>query len=323
MRFWWVDKVSNLAFNVLMKTTLIFLMALWSVTSSKAFGSSDDYQYFNNSGVKIAYRVFGSGAPLVVLNGGPGRSSDTFTELAETLQAKTHRQVIIFDQRGTGRSKLPVLDESTVSLDLMVGDLEALRKHLGFSKISILGHSFGGMYAMTYASRYPDNVESLILSCSGGIDLSWKDYAQHNMLSRLNQKARLKYKFWTSPEQEAKDPIRAGMESFRLLIPSYIYHQKFIPRLERDLLNPKFETEGLNELVWKTMENYDLKDALKVFLAPTLIIDGRQDILGEAVPIKIHDTISNSKLEFLDECSHYPWLDSPEKYFSLIKDFLT
>src|SRR5262249_40047763 len=99
-------------------------------------------------------------------------------------------------------------------------------------------------------------------------------------------------------------------------------HQKFVPQLEQALVNLNYYTPQINQLVWKSMANYDLKQALKTLKVPTLIIDGRQDFLGEAVPIVIHDAISDSRLEFLDECSHYPWLDSPKKYFSLITIFL-
>ena len=75
--------------------------------------------------------------------------------------------MILFDQRATGRSRFATVDESTVTLDLMVDDLEALRASLGFEKIAIFGHSFGGMYAMAYAAKYPARVEWLALSCSG------------------------------------------------------------------------------------------------------------------------------------------------------------
>lgn len=301
-----------------MKTIIgLFILFISALSHAK---TSDPYQYFNNNGVKIAYRVFGSGAPLFLLNGGPGRSSDSFTELAETLQKKTGKQIIIFDQRGTGRSALPVLDETTISLDLMVDDLEGLRKHLGFNKISILGHSFGGMYAMSYAARYSQNIESMILSCSGGVDLSWREYVQENILSRLSKEAREKYEYWTSPEQQALDPVKADYEALKLIVPAYVYNQKFVPQLIHDLSN--YNTPNLNGLVWKTMQNYDLKGKFKSVQFPTLIIDGRQDFIGEAVPILIHQTIPNSRLEFLNECSHYPWLDTPDKYFALIADFL-
>ncbi len=303
-----------------MKT--FFAIALFLVTvTSHAVHTDGDYQYFENSGVKIGYRVFGSGEPLIVLNGGPGRNSLSFTELAKILSSREHR-VVLFDQRGTGQSKIDVLNEQNITLDLMVSDLEALRQHLKYDKVAILGHSFGGMYAMAYAALYPEHIETLILSASGGIDLSWGEYVTHNMLSRLTEDARIKYKFWTSEEQRKKDPVRADQEATRLLAPAYVYNKSFVPQIEETLTNLKYYTPKVNGLVWKSMKDYNLRGKMKVFRASTLIIAGRQDILGEAVPMAIHDEIPNSRIEFIDECGHYPWLDRPDRYFTLIEDFL-
>jgi len=311
---------------MVLKTVRIFFYVFVGVISMEVTAladvSLDFYQYFDSQGVKIAYRTIGSGSALVLINGGPGRASDTFTDLARDLSQITHRQVILFDQRGTGRSVVSPLDETTISLDLMVNDLEALRVHLNLGKMDIIGHSFGGMYAMAYAAKFPKNVQSLILSCSGGLDLSWMDYGQHNILARLSSKQVKQYKYWNSPEQVDADPVRASLEALRVIVPAYVYRKKFVPQLEHDLVNLKYFNPSTNGLVWKSMKNLDLKVPLSAFGAPTLIIDGRQDLMGEAVPIAIHNVIKSSILVFLDECVHYPWLDSPRRYFREIKTFL-
>jgi proline iminopeptidase len=175
---------------------------------------------------------------------------------------------------------------------------------------------------MAYAAQYPKNIRALVLSASGGIDVTWKEYVLQNILSRLSITERQHYDFWNSPEQKAKDPVKADLEATRALVPAYIYHKEFVPEIEAALTNPNFSTPGVNELVWKSMETYDLKDAFKNFSAPVLIVDGRQDFLGELVPTRIHEAIPSSRLEFLNECAHYPWLDAPKEYFSLILDFL-
>ena len=96
-------------------------------------------------------------------------NSNGFEAMAKTL-SKNH-QTIIYDQRGTGKSPLPALNASTVSMKLMADDIESLRKHLKIEKWTILGHSFGGMLASYYATLYPESIKKLILSSSGGLDL--------------------------------------------------------------------------------------------------------------------------------------------------------
>nr|WP_245667728.1 alpha/beta fold hydrolase [Actinomadura macra] len=64
------------------------------------------------------------------------------------------------DQRGSGRSARGPHD--TYTLDNNVEDLEAMRRHLGLDKIGILGVSYGGMVALTYATRYNQHLSHLI-----------------------------------------------------------------------------------------------------------------------------------------------------------------
>ena len=295
---------------------------MMSLVSERSL-AAPSYQYVAIDQGQLAYRVFGTGRPLIVINGGPGRSSQTFVPLAEKLSEK-NLQVILFDQRGTGKSQLKKIDSSTISMSHMVEDLESLRNHLRIQQIAILGHSFGGMYAMSYAAKYPHRVHSLVLSASGGIDLSWQAYAKNNMLVRLSEEAKERYQYWTSDDQVRKDPVKAALESLRVLLPAYVYDQKFVPEIEQALINPEYFFPEVNDLVWKDLRknHYKLDGSFSDFKAPTLILAGRQDFLGEAVPLQIQASIPSSKLVFMNKCSHYPWLDQPKRYFSLIEDFL-
>lgn len=268
--------------------------------------------------IDISYRVFGTGTPLIVLNGGPGYSSEHFTPLAEKL-ASFGRQVILFDQRGTGRSQLKKADKTTVTLDLMVDDLEALRKHLGIEQIDILGHSFGGMYAMAYAHKYPSHVKKMILSASGGIDMEWAEFGQANILARLSMSERAQM------AKLSKDKSPAAREKRnKIQLNAYVFNRAHVPKLVEALGVPGRFFQQINQLVFEDLmgKKFDLKGAFKDFKSPTLIIDGRQDFMGESVSLKIHANIPGSRLEFINECSHYPWLDQPEKYFDLINKFL-
>ena len=65
------------------------------------------------------------------------------------------------------------------------------------------------------------------------------------------------------------------------------------------------------------VETFDLK-----FLKPVLIMAGRQDPLGESVPISIHNYFPQSQLVFIEKCGHYSWIEQSEKVLSIINDFL-
>ena len=69
-------------------------------------------------------------------------------------------QLVYIDHRGQGRSARGPRETYTLEND--VEDLEALRDYLGLDKIVLLGASYGGMVALSYAVRYPQNVSHLL-----------------------------------------------------------------------------------------------------------------------------------------------------------------
>src|SRR4029077_10005765 len=98
---------------------------------------------------------------------------------------------------GTGRSVLNEIDSSTITMKLMVEDLECLREHLKINTWIILGHSFGGMLASYYASVHPQHVEALILSSSGGMDLGLLASAGKNINSKLTRTESDSLAYWS------------------------------------------------------------------------------------------------------------------------------
>ena len=111
----------------------------------------------------VAYSIFGTGAPLVVVPGFVShiemaweeqRSADFLKRLAEIYQ------VIIFDRRGLGLSeRLGVRP----SIDSAVSDIRTILDHAGIARASILGASEGGPIALRLAAEAPERVASLIL----------------------------------------------------------------------------------------------------------------------------------------------------------------
>src|SRR5438045_501037 len=82
------------------------------------------------NGIDLFYRIVGptSGDYLLVLSGGPGEDIHSMEGVADELDKKY--RCIMWEQRGTGRSKLPRYDTSTINLNAYMEDIEALRKQL-------------------------------------------------------------------------------------------------------------------------------------------------------------------------------------------------
>ena len=106
-----------------------------------------------------------SGNVMIALHGGPGQSHHYMLDL-ERLAGK-ELAVVTYDQRGVGGSSAPPADPANYDLMDYVEDLEAVRRAVGADQVHLLGHSWGGVVAMRYATVYPQSVRSLILVGSG------------------------------------------------------------------------------------------------------------------------------------------------------------
>ncbi|MFQ5467914.1 MAG: alpha/beta fold hydrolase, partial [Kiloniellaceae bacterium] len=99
------------------------------------------------------------GRPAVFLHGGPG--SGAAPDHRRFFDPAAYR-IVIFDQRGAGRSTpLGELTDNTTG-DL-VSDIEALREHLGIERWLVFGGSWGSTLALAYAEAHPERVTGLVL----------------------------------------------------------------------------------------------------------------------------------------------------------------
>jgi len=272
-----------------------------------------------SNGVDIHYKIFGKGQPLLIINGGPGFGSEGFIPLAREFGE--NYQAIIYDQRGTGKSTLNSLSASSITMDLMVEDMEALRRHLNIDKWTLLGHSFGGIMAAYYTTKHPDRVERIVFSSSGGLDLELLNEVGQRVNSRLTQQERDSLAYWNAQIRGGDNSYRARLGRGMALAPAYVNNKEHVPVIAQRL------TEGnmpINSIVWSDLRriNYDTKDLLRTFDKPVLIIQGKDDILNVSIAENAHRVLPNSKLVLLDDCGHYGWLDRKAAYFEAIYSFL-
>lgn len=295
------------------------LAAVFFIVFCLGCSSKKDGTVQSSDSAPIYYRTYGTGAPLLIINGGPGMNSDGFENLAKSLSK--NNQTIIYDQRGTGKSVLKVLDSSTITMKLMMDDLESIRKELKIEKWSILGHSFGGMVASYYATLYPDRIDKLILSSSGGIDLGLLSYAGENITSKLSATERDSVNYWTKKIEEGDTSHYARLQRGRNLAPAYILDKKYLPIIAERL------TQGngtINQLIWGDLQkiNFNCAEKLLTYKKPVLIIQGKQDIIKPETAERAHQVFSNSKIVYIDHSIHYGWLDNEAVFFNEVNSFL-
>ena len=114
--------------------------------------SSGHEMYWEESGQR-------DGAPVLFLHGGPGAGAGA---VHRRFFDPFHWRVVIFDQRGAGRSRpLGGLVENTTAH--LVADIEALRRHRGIDRWLLFGGSWGATLALAYAQAYPERVAGCVL----------------------------------------------------------------------------------------------------------------------------------------------------------------
>ena len=100
-----------------------------------------------------------NGVPVVVLHGGPGGGCSP--AMRRYFDPAVYR-IILFDQRGCGRSRPHASVEANTTWDL-VADIEAIRTALGIDKFILFGGSWGASLALIYAITHPDRVRHMVL----------------------------------------------------------------------------------------------------------------------------------------------------------------
>ena len=272
-------------------------------------------------GIDLFYKVVGqmSGDYVLILSGGPGEDIHSMQGIADELGKKY--RCIMWEQRGTGRSKLPRYDQSTINLNAYMEDIEALRNQLHAEKFIVVGNSWGMMLGLAYAGTHPDAVRAVVTIGSGPITFGYLGVFSDNQIARLGACELEVRDFWKDPAREAADSGRASFERLRAATIAYFYDRKKALQMAAEL-NPKDYNFRVPPAFLKAEGKYDIRPKLKTITAPVLLLQGRQDLAGEANVDEAHSLIKNSTLTFIDKCGHMPWLEQPEQTWKVVDDFL-
>ncbi|WP_158944175.1 alpha/beta fold hydrolase [Granulicella sp. S190] len=274
--------------------------------------------------VDLAYEVYGapsSSTPAIVINGGPGflhnymLLSDVFTgRLAQ------NRQVIFYDQRGVGKSKL-LNPLAPVDMAAQVADLEAIRAKLGFQTFDIIGHSWGGLLAMGYAAAHPDHIHKFVIIDSAAPKLSQTLF----MFKQFYPDELAKEKQQDAVKTSADSTIESGQSLRRFLRRDFYSKENFdryiAPLSDQALAD--VSNDKMDEAVEKAVTSVDLNPNLHNFHFPALIMSGRYDInVAPLTAWKIYKAIPNSKLSIFEKSGHFPFYEEEDQFLKVLNNFL-
>lgn len=272
------------------------------------------------NGIKLYYEIHGEGAPLVMIIGFGessegwswffGASPDEVRDLGESFK------LILFDNRGTGRSDKPDVE---YSIRMMADDVAGLMEAIKVPKAHVFGASMGGMIAQELALNYPEKVNKLILTgttCGGPNSIRFEDTltVAQTIVDKL---------------KTVVDGNRSKEEYLEWFW-NLFYTRRYIEE-NRELL-----LEGANILSkhptplfayrrqLQAISNHDTYNRLPEIKAPTLVIAGELDSAISAENFRILvDRIPNAELKLLEGVGHAFTRDVWDQTKAAILDFLT
>lgn len=251
---------------------------------------------------------------LVLLHGGPGYDHSSFKPTHGVLTDTA--QLLYVDHRGNGRSSYG--DPAQWNLAQWADDLRALFDMLGIERPVVLGLSFGGFVAQSYALRHPDHIGGLVLSSTAAkfrLDRCLETFQRlHGESSRVIAEA-----FWTDPGDPAK--VSAYTEE---CFPLYNKRRQPADVGKRATFNPavlqhffKADGEGYS---------FDFRERLRDVRCPTLVLAGDLD---PVTPIANSDDIAALlpqdlvRYERFTGAGHGVDWDQPERYFAVLRSFMS
>ena len=253
-----------------------------------------------------------SGNTLIAIHGGPGLSSHYMLNL-ESL-AGPELAVLTYDQRGVGRSTSVLLDPANFGLLEDVEDLEAVRGAVGAEGVHLLGHSWGGLVALRYATVYPERVRSIVLvrsgpptwdglmSCFSGIEMRFLELQNSGVIPR---------------------DLTSGTEEYgKAILAAYFSDPTFWFSPE-DEGGPPESNQQVTQLTWSAVEGFDLTSFVDELEHRVLVLWGEDDPCGLSVGESIEEALSAADIEFvlLKDCGHF-WHECPDQFFPQVRTFL-
>jgi 3-oxoadipate enol-lactonase len=251
---------------------------------------------------KLYYEIHGQGEPLVMIQGCGGNI--TMWESQIELLSK-HFQLIVFDNRGTGRSQVTPGD---YTIQMLAQDTASLIGQLRIEKAHILGWSMGGMIAQELAIARPDLVDKLIISASASkfpesSIFLWKGFLdllrhqQYESLSRWHMSLCFSANFFNNAE------VVAATLNGLMNLPYPVTAEGFTSQTA-------------------ALFNYDRQGQLQNIQTPTLVLGAQEDgFFPVNIVRKTAAEINNAKVQILPG-SHLYYIEYPVEFSQAVTAFL-
>ncbi|KAI9154764.1 L-amino acid amidase [Paramyrothecium foliicola] len=269
--------------------------------------------------------------PLIALHGGPGAGHEYLVSLTDLL-SQHGIPLIFYDQVGCGRSthhRDRLRDESFWTFDLFINELDNLIDHLQVREreFFLLGQSWGGMLAGSYASRRPVGLKKLVIC---GAPASFPLFVEGGKRLRAQLPADVREELekgeangdLKSPEYEKAAAVFYSRHVCRVNpFPEPV--KKAFKNLEND--STAYHTmQGPSEIVIDgSLKDWDGSEAARNINVDTLLLNGRHDEVSELCVEPWFRSIPRVKWVVFENASHMAHWEERDRFMQLVGTFLT
>lgn len=262
------------------------------------------------------------GDPVVFLHGGPGGS---ISEKCRRFFDPEHYRIILFDQRGCGKST-PFAELRENDIFRLVEDMEKIREHLKIEKWQVFGGSFGSTLALVYAIHHPERVKNLILR---GIflgreeDIRWlyqegasylfpdvfEPFREHIEEEKRGDLVSAYYEKLTHEDEAVRKAAAKKWSDWEGSIVTLLPPTDLSPECtDRDVSLARLECHYfVHKMSWEE-DDYILNRVDTIKDIPTYIVHGRYDVdCRPSGAYELHQKLPKSVLTFVDAAGHSPY----------------
>ena len=261
----------------------------------------------------------GTGTPVVLVHGGPGLSS-YYLKALEALG--DDRPVVRYDQLGGGKSSR-ISDTTLMNFDEFAAQLDALRQELGYSRVHLVGHSWGAMLALEYYRRHPDRVESLVLA-SPSLDVAAWNRDVTRLVATLSDSAQRAIR---SYEQRGRENPGAYAVAVGEFYRRYVWRHPVAADLDSTLLTSNQAVGGYMKgsaafVIGGTLGRYDATPYLKRVTVPVLYTAGEFDEADPATVRRFAALTRGAAVVVIPGAAHMTTWDNPSATVAAVRAFL-
>jgi len=285
-----------------------------------SYGGGLEWSLRVDGSCRIYVREFGDPASdsWIILHGGWGAEHSYLLDAFKGLEDERH--LIFYDQRGSLRSPC---DESDISVQAHVDDLDALREALNLESVNIVGHSIGGFLAARYLEQHPERVSQLILMAPARLKQPLNEdeetiaVPRNEAVEKLQQRPEVEetaraHGLWVDDIRELGP--RERTLQWRLNFASVNIYQMDRWHLLRG--GDVYYSQSAGNAAGQTMGDelpYDFTDLLRQHDFPVSLIVGERDYVDWDARLNRYWFDDDERVELiaLAEAGHNLWLDRP------------